>query len=87
MPHFRPTGELSKLWQLPDEARRLLVVSTEGKDSLVGGVGRRIGVARQRGVERGKGPGLDRQAGCELIIQQTTGSLTGEIRRKNFICF
>lgn len=70
-----PTGELSKLWQLPDEARGLLVVSTEGEDSLIGGVGGGISIAGQRGVGRGEGPGLDCQPGCEFIIQQTTGRL------------
>lgn len=37
--------ELCKLGQSPDEARGLLVVGTEGEDSLVGGVGGGFGIA------------------------------------------
>lgn len=60
--------ELCKLGQSPDEARGLLVVGTEGEDSLVGGVGGGFGVAGQGGVVGGEGLSLERQAGCEFFI-------------------
>ena len=69
-------GGLSKLGQFPDKAWRLLVVGTEGEDSLIGGVGGGAALlAGQRGVVGGEGPRLNREAGGELIVQDPTGRL------------
>lgn len=60
-------GGLGELGQFSDEARRLLVVGTERVDPVVGGGG--AGLAGQRGVKEGEGPGLSGQAGRQLIVQ------------------
>lgn len=74
-------GGLGELGQLSNEARRLLVVGTEGVDPVVGGGGPSL--AGQRGVVEGEGPGLHGQTGRELIIQQATRRL--EIQKRNFL--
>lgn len=77
-PFNRPTEVLcglSELRQLSDEAGRLLIISAEGEDSLIGGVGGGATLTGQGGVVEGESLGLDGQTGCEFIIQQATGCL------------
>lgn len=65
---------LSKLRELPDEARGLLVVSA-GLRSLVGGVRAGAVLGGKGGVAVGKGLSLEGEASGEFVVQQTSRRL------------
>lgn len=66
---------LSKLRELPDEARGLLVVSAEGEDPLVGGVRAGAVLGGKGGVAVGEGLSLEGEASGEFVVQQTSRRL------------